>query len=201
MGLFVAIPSTRKPTTNNTQIWHDSTQFVFFLFPPRCCLWFLSGFFSGVPERHWYPERYQNWDLLMWVIAIYFLPFNFRGMMKIGFFFCRTAFCTTRKIKTKRAGGKIEVDEVKDWPFLTGVRLETTNKKLRHFLYFQFAVLIDIFKIYQTISGSFPSGGCCGTFLLFLIFQLMNHKNLIAFESKGQKAKFKENAVFATIFL
>ena len=28
----------------------------------------------------------------------------------------------------------------------------------------------------------------------------MNHKNLIAFESKGQKAKFKENAVFATIF-
>ena len=175
---------------------------LFSFFPPPLAVVydFSLGFFFGSPGATLISGEISELRFVDVSYCHIFSAIQFSGDDENGFFFCRTAFCTTRKIKTKRAGGKIEVDEVKDWPFLTGVRLETTNKKLRHFLYFQFAVLIDIFKIYQTISGSFPSGGCCGTFLLFLIFQLMNHKNLIAFESKGQKAKFKENAVFATIF-
>ena len=101
MGLFVAIPSTRKPTTNNTQIWHDSTQFVFFLFPPRCCLWFLSVFFFGSPGATLISGEISELRFVDVSYCHIFSAIQFSGDDENRVFFCRTAFCTTRKIKTK----------------------------------------------------------------------------------------------------
>ena len=88
---------------------------LFSFFSPLAVVYdFSLGFFFGSPGATLISGEISELRFVDVSYCHIFSAIQFSGDDENGVFFCRTAFCTTRKIKTKRAGGKIEVDEVKD---------------------------------------------------------------------------------------